>query len=202
MVDLVAGLKLNGGKVILGYCNHQMLIAALGKADAIASGTWMNVRSFPPEKFQLSYQEEIRTRAVWYYCPQSLSEYKLPFLDIAKTVGLLPMLAPTIMDPRVEHLFSGGQPSTIGLSEGAAFRYYLSSLKGQVDGSVRAGFDETVAVHESLLSEAEAILATLHSHGISGQMRDFSDIIAVNRAAIAATLVTRGAILRRQWPSL
>jgi len=47
VIDLVAGLRLNGARVVLGYCNHQMLIASLAKVNAIASGTWMNVRSFP-----------------------------------------------------------------------------------------------------------------------------------------------------------
>lgn len=202
VVDLVAGLKLNGGRVTIGYSHHQMLIASIAKADAIASGTWMNVRSFPPEKFQQASQEEIRTRALWYYCPQALSEYKLPFLDIAKRIGVLNVLAPRVMDPQVAHLFGGGQPSTLGLSEGAAFRYYLSSLKRQVDESVRDSFDDTVTTHEDLLTQAESILGTLRSHGISGQMRDFSDIVAVNRAVIAATLATRGAILRRRWSTL
>ena len=38
VVDIVAGLRLSGGRVIIGYCNHQMLIAAIAKANAIASG--------------------------------------------------------------------------------------------------------------------------------------------------------------------
>ena len=42
VLDLIAGIRL-----LIGYCNRQVLIAALSKANAIASGTWMNVRSFP-----------------------------------------------------------------------------------------------------------------------------------------------------------
>lgn len=79
VVDLAAGLKLNGANVVLGHCNHQMLIAALAKVKAIASGTWMNVRSFPPEKFQSQFEDEMKQRATWYYCPQALSEYKILF---------------------------------------------------------------------------------------------------------------------------
>src|ERR1700682_1430020 len=45
-LDLVAGLRLRGRQVIIGYCTHQFLLAGLAKATAIASGTWMNVRSF------------------------------------------------------------------------------------------------------------------------------------------------------------
>ena len=74
VLDLVAGLRLLGSRVVLGYCNHQMLIAAVAKATAICSGTWMNVRSFPPEKFRATYDEERKQKSTWYYCPQALSE--------------------------------------------------------------------------------------------------------------------------------
>ncbi len=70
-----------------------MLIASVAKVDAIASGTWMNLRSFPPAKFRASYDDEIKQRAIWYYCPQALSEYKLFYLDIAKKLGKLTLLA-------------------------------------------------------------------------------------------------------------
>lgn len=202
VLDITAGLKLNGSRVVIGYCTHQMLIAGTAKADAIASGNWMNVRSFPPEKFRASYEEEIKHRSVWYYCPQALSEYKLPFLDIARTVGLLNLLAPAVRDSRVEALFSGGQPSAIGLPEQNAFRYYLCSLKRQVDETVKDTFDDTVAQHEVLLSAAETLLRTLSGSKISGQLRDFSDIVAVNRAALASISVTRGSLLRRRWSTL
>src|SRR5690606_31835624 len=52
VLDLAAGFRLQGRRVILGYCNHQMLIASCASVNAIASGTWMNVRSFPPDKFR------------------------------------------------------------------------------------------------------------------------------------------------------
>ena len=81
-------------KVIIGYCNHQMLVAASANATAICSGTWMNVRSFPPDKFRTNYDEEIKQRATWYYAPSTLSEYKLPFLDIAHRLKLLRLLQP------------------------------------------------------------------------------------------------------------
>jgi hypothetical protein len=50
---IVSGLKLLGRSVLVGYCNHQMLGLAATKADVIASGTWLNVRAFPPEKFYM-----------------------------------------------------------------------------------------------------------------------------------------------------
>jgi hypothetical protein len=202
VLDIVAGLKLNGARVIIGYCNHQMLIASTVKADAIASGTWMNVRSFPPEKFRLSYEEDVKKKAVWYYCPQALSEYKLPFLDIAQKLGVLNLLSPKLVSPRVKALFSGGQPSTIGLSEPDAFQHYLSSLKQQVDDSVKGTFDDTGAAHEALLSEAESLLKDLTRNKIRGQLRDFSEIVDVNRAALEVIKATRGPLLRRNWTKL
>ena len=94
VLDLVAGLRLKNLDVVIGYCNHQMLALACVGANAIASGTWMNVRSFPPDKFRSQYDEEIKQRATWYYCPQALSEYKVPFLDIALKQGVLSEMAP------------------------------------------------------------------------------------------------------------
>ncbi len=55
VLDLCAGLRLLGSQVILGYCTHQMLAANAAGVNAIGSGTWMNVRSFPPEKFNATY---------------------------------------------------------------------------------------------------------------------------------------------------
>jgi len=89
VLDLIAGLRLAGSEVVVGYCNHQMLAADLAGANAICSGTWMNVRCFPPDKFRSSYEEEIRRRTTWFYCPQALSEYKLPFMDMAFEAGIL-----------------------------------------------------------------------------------------------------------------
>ena len=87
-LDLCAGLKLLGAKVLLGYCNQQQLIAASAKVHAIASGTWMNVRSFNPQKFEED-EGNIKRKATWYYCPHALDEYEALSLDTAKKLGLL-----------------------------------------------------------------------------------------------------------------
>lgn len=202
VLDISAGLKLNGAKVIIGYCSHQMIIASTVKADAIASGTWLNVRAFPPEKFKSASEEEDRRRAIWYYCPQALSEYKLTFLDIARKLGILNSMASLNADPQIQALFSGGQPTTIGLTEQTAFRHYLNMLRNQVENSVKTTFDETVTNHETILSEAETLLKTLTGNKIFGQMRDFSEAIDANRAALEVIKVTRGPLLRRNWSSM
>lgn len=204
VLDLCAGLRLAGCEVILGYCTHQMLVANAAGVNAIASGTWMNVRSFPPEKFKATYEEEIRQRATWYYCPQGLSEYKIPFLDIAHRLGLLQLMAPPpqLDGGYVTALFSGAQPSTVGFGEQAAFRHYLHALHEQVRLANRESFDSAVADSEATLTTAESLLARLRAANISGQLRDFTEIVDVNRAGLGLFSALRGAVMRRQWNTL
>ena len=204
VLDIIAGLRLGGAEVVVGYCNHQILAAASANASAICSGTWMNVRSFPPDKFRMIYDDEIRQRATWYYCPQALSEYKIPFLDIAHRQNILDSMAPpTELDGGyVEALFGGAQPSSVGFTEQRAFRHYLHCLRGQCAAATRAGFDETVDAHEQLLSDADSLLRRLAAAGIRGQQRDFRDIIDVNRAALSWLTSTRGPMLRRKWAAM
>lgn len=204
IIDLTAGLRLRGARVTLGYCNQQMLIAGCAKATAICSGTWMNVRSFPPDKFRTSYDEEIKQRSTWYYCPQGLSEYKIPFLDIARRQGVLAQMAPSgpLANPYAAPLFTGAQPSAVGFTEQAAFRHFLHCLRIQSQGAVRNTFDETLDAHNELLDNAETLLSTLRANGVTGQKRDFTDIIDVNRAALAVLASTRAPMLRHRWNTI
>lgn len=204
IVDLCAAFKLQGSSVILGYCNQQMLIAALAKVDAVASGTWMNVRSFPPEKFKAATEDDMKQRATWYYCPQTMSEYKVPFLDIAQRQGLLQDMYPLtpIVLPKIEDLFAGGQPSTIGLTEQVAFRHYLHCLRAQAAAMHQSTFDATADEYRLLLDNAESLIARLNRVGVRGQMRDFARVIDSNRAAVEVLIADRGPILRRRWGSL
>lgn len=204
VLDLTAGLRLAGAQVILGYCNHQMLVSHVAGANAICSGTWMNVRSFPPEKFIKEYEEEIRRRATWYYCPQALSEYKIPFLDVAYEQGVLDLMKPPseFDGGYVNALFSGVQPSSVRFSEQAAFRHYLHALRGQAQALTAAGYDEARAAQEQTLNDAEDLLQTLGSNGVLGANRDFTDSLDVNRAALAMLDKQRGPVLRRRWTSL
>jgi hypothetical protein len=162
------------------------------------------VRSFPPDKFRSTYEEEIRQRATWYYCPQALSEYKIPFLDVAQRQKLLARMAPSpeLDGGYARHLFEGPQPTAVGFSEQLAFRHYLHALRGQVQTLEHASYDEARAAQDSLLDEAEHLLGTLASAGVRGQQRDFADSVDVNRAAVALLDSMRGPILRRRWNAL
>jgi hypothetical protein len=204
VLDLAAGLRLMGSEVILGYCPHQMLVGAVAKVTAICSGTWMNVRSFPPEKFNTAYEEEIKQRATWYYCPQALSEYKIPFLDIAQRLGLLSVMAPppALDGGYAAILFSGAQPSTVSFTEQPAFRHYLHAFRGQAMAGDQTSFDGAVQYHQNELTSAENLLQRLRAANITGQLRDFGSIIDVNRAGLGLFSALRGSILRRQWNSI
>ena len=204
VVDLAAGFRLRGKQVILGYCNHQMLIAASGAVNGIASGTWMNVRSFPPDKFRAVYEEEIKKRTTWYYCPQALSEYKIPFLDIAMRLGVLHLMSPA-QDVGGEYasiLFQGAQPSSVTFTEQTAFRHYLQCLRSQAAAATHNTFDATADAHDRLLDSAETLLDQLHTTGVRGGHRDFKDAIDVNRAALGVIRGVRGPMLRRRWSQL
>lgn len=204
VLDMTASFRLRRWNVIIGYCNHQMLIAGCAAATAIASGTWMNVRSFPPDKFRAQYEEEIKKRTTWYYCPHALSEYKIPFLDIAMQQGLLaPMRTPVAMGSTyADILFNGPQPSTVEFTEQAAFRHYLHCLRYQTMQAHRPTFDQTVTAHEQLINDAETILQQLRGVGVTGGHRDFEDMLDVNRAALGVLRSNRGPMLRRRWNAI
>lgn len=197
---LVAGLKLQNRQVIVGYSNHQSLCLSAANADAIASGNYLNARSFGRGKF-FTQEPTPSQRATWYYCPQALSEFKIPFLDIAKRLGVLEKMrtGPEFGSPNAAPLFAGAEPSAVAWGETEAFRHYLNCLRAQC-GQVNApSFSEAKQAHEQMLDSAEHLLGELHARGIRGQDRDFADRIDVNRAALAVLEQAYGPRLRRSW---
>jgi hypothetical protein len=200
LLILCSGLKLQNKEVIVGYCSHQMLCLVCANVDAIASGTWLNVRAFNRAKFSESTDDSTSRRTKWYYCPQALSEFKIPFLDMAHRSGRLPDMRPAPhCGDYADILFSGAQPSTTDYTEQISFRHYLSSLRCQAIDAKKATFSETADQHNGLLDSAESLIRGLHQSGVRGQDRDFGTIIDVNRAAIQALRNTRGFVLDRTW---
>ncbi|MEE9553924.1 MAG: hypothetical protein V3W18_06460 [candidate division Zixibacteria bacterium] len=198
---LCSGIKLQRKTVIIGYANHQMLCLSAAKVDAISAGTWLNVRSFSTAKFQETDEEDISRRAKWYYSPSVLSEFKIPFLDIANSRGLLDSLKPdsSMESNYASILFSGAQPTTTSYSEQQSHRHYLQCLHQQCISSVKLSFDETVNANIEILNHAENLISELHRRGVRGQDRDFFNIIDVNRAALISLNEARGFILKRIW---
>jgi hypothetical protein len=201
LMDFCAGLKLQNRKVIVGYSNHQHLCLSAAKVDAIASGSWMNVRSFTSSRFDNPEPDEQSRKSTWYYCPQALSEYKISFLNQAQNLNILMHMAPdrSLNSDFANILFSGAQPSDTDFKEKLAFRHYLDCLHQQCKTAKRNSFKETIASHEIMLNTAERYIALFHKYGVRGQNRDFHDYIDVNRSALAFLEQKRGFVLEREW---
>jgi hypothetical protein len=201
LLILCSGLKLQEKEVICGYASHQMLCLATANVDAIASGTWLNVRSFAENRFQQSEDDSASRRVKWYYCPQSLSEYKIPFLDMGFNAGILAQLKPDELfnSGYADVLFSGAQPSTTAYTEQQSFRHYLQCLHMQSIQAKLSSFRETLRAQVLLLDRAASLSKIFHNTGVRGQDRDFAEIVDINRAALSALDRTRGFVLEREW---
>lgn len=197
---LVAGLKLQNRKVIVGYSNHQMLFLACAKADAIASGTFLNVRSFNTGKFDENVEGDVRRRSVWYYCPQALSEYRLRALDTAKRIRVLDDLKPYgETNEYINILFTSIKPSSSGFNESLAFRHYLNELKKQCQVATKSTYDDTIDFHRTLVNTALKFIQQKESQGVRESNRCFAEIVDYYHDALTLLSHERGAILRRKW---
>jgi len=201
LLILCGGLRLHGRRVVVGYAHHQMLCLAAANVDTMACGTFLNVRAFDPDKFYERDEGDISRRATWYYGPGSLSEYKIPFLDIAQSAGVLDLLRPSSRYDRVysDPLFGGAPPSTVNWREPDAFRHYLHTLRQQVAEQRGATFADTITAYRGRLDAAEKLMQKLAKHGVRGQDRDFGDMIDVNRAGLAKFEAALGGRLRRSF---
>lgn len=204
LLKLVAGIKRLGKKVIVGYANHQMLILALAKCDAIASGIFLNVRWFQKEHFETIESGERSRHTIWYYCPQALSEFKVTYLDIAHRVGILDRVAPPsqMTNEYSNVLFEGANPSSTAYSERDSFMHYLHCLRIQCNSVSRRTYVETKNALFVQLETAGKILHGLHSERIKGQNRDFSEICDVNEAAVQTFDREYGFPMSQEWETI
>jgi len=200
LLMLCSGLKLQNREVLVGYCSHQMLCLAAANVDAIASGIWLNVRAFNRNKFTESEDDSTSRRTKWYYCYQSLSEYKIPFLDMAYNTQILSSLQPeNHLNTYAAMLFSGTQPSTTDYNEQSSFRHYLLCLRNQTLVSRLDSYRETINRQNAMLDAAERLIRELHRNGVRGNDRDFANIVDVNKAALQILDNNRGFVLERSW---
>ena len=204
MMKLISCLKLTKRKVIVGYSNHQGLIYALAHADAIASGTFMNTRSFVPGKFKNPKDNDIKHKSVWYYLPDAFTEYKAALLDVAKQRGYLDTFRPQgeYKNPYSEMLFKGAQPSGTNYNESNSFKHYLYCLRLQCEILSRNNYDETCDTYEFMLNSAENKISELKKRGMSGQNRNFEPAIEANRIAMCANDEDYGFKLKLEWNNL
>lgn len=201
LLFLSAGLRLHNKPVIVGYCSHQMLLLACARVDVVCSGTYLNVRSFPPDKFYEQEESTPSRRSTWYYTPHALSEYKLHFLDIADRSGILSELRPDALMPQEysQSLFSGAAPSTVNWREPDAFRHYLGCLNVQASAATLSSFEGTVDHHLRLLNDAESTLQRYAASGVLGSDRDFRERVDVNRSALTLFSNGLGPRMKRAW---
>lgn len=202
VLQLCAGLKLAAKKIIFGYANQQMICLTAAKVDAIASGTYLNVRKFS-NKFEEELEGDIKRKSVWYYYPESLSEYKVSFLDVAFNSKVLDEMKPLeYNNSYINLIFSGIMPSSTAFNETLAFRHYLDALRQQVKMCSKGSFKETISANEILLETAERRIEFLEKNGVYAQARNFKDIVDVNRSAIQRLQKTRGFLLEYSWKSV
>jgi hypothetical protein len=203
VLQLAAGLKLAGKKLLVGYGNHQLLPLGCVGVEAVASGTWLNVRAFQPEKFMVSQEDEISRRAKggWYYCPQSLSEYKMPMLDVAQRMKVLELMRPVPDSGYAGPLFSGVQPSLVDWGERNAFLHYLSALRKQCGMASSSSYEEALKHHLSSLESSRKLTEQLRKSGVRGGDRDFTELFDVSEAALKMLDSAYGARLRRMRPA-
>ena len=138
---------------------------------------------------------------MWYYCPNSLSEYKKPFLDIAFHNKQLSLLKPNNLEEQKYSsiLFEGAQPSNTEFNDKLSLKHYISCFKYQVENLKRHNYEETYAMQEMILNKAEQYANKLRENGIRGQRRDFYEIIDVNRAALTVFNSQMGFNMKMEW---
>ena len=159
----------------------------------------MNVRSFFPDKFRENYEKEVKRRTTWYYCPQALSEYTLPYLDIGFRLGLRNEFIPIPRSKYADLIIESPMPSASGWSESLAFRQYLDTLHLQVDMATKDSFETTINYQRELLDQASDLLTLFTSNDIRGQTRDYSSAVDASRAALRVLEKTHGPLLKRSW---
>lgn len=200
LMKLISCLKLSKKKVVIGYTNHQGLLYSLANADAIASGTYMNTRSFVPGKFKSQKDDDVKRKSTWYYLPSALSEYKATILDVAKQRNFLDEFIPNgYLNPYSDMLFKGAMPSSTNYNETNSFKHYLYCLKAQCELLSNKDYNSTFDTYEFMLNTAENQISALKKQGIRAQNRDFSPSIEATRIAMCANSADYGLKLNFEW---
>lgn len=201
ILKLLSCLKLFKKKTIVGYTSHQGLVYALANTDGIASGTYMNTRSFVPAKFKSPKDDDIKHKSTWFYLPTAFCEYKAALLDVAMQRGYLNLFKPQgiFHNEYSAMLFSGAPPTSTNYKESNSFKHYLYCLKLQCDLLTKATYKDTYDTYEFMLSNAENQIKEFKKRGISGQNRDFAPAIEANRIAMCANDEDYGMKLQFEW---
>lgn len=205
LLDIIASIKTTGKKVIVGYSCHQQLLLALAKTDAICAGTFLKTRMFPLGDFDENDDESRGgRRSTWFYCPQSLSEYQLQFLDVAHRAGMMDELkhSSDYNSHYADILFSGAQPTTLNFSEREAFRHYLQALRHQCALTSKDTYEKTKIHLEMVIDTALDLAGYFHQNGIRAKHRDFANVGDSTLSAITAFDNTWGLRYKAKWNNI
>lgn len=201
-MQLVAGLKLCGKKVIAGFASHQMLLLALAKCDRVFSGNFLNVRRFCTSTFEANDDNGPSQRSKWYYAPQVLSEFKLTTLDLAHQIGVKEVLRTPFDDEYAEMLFGDAYPSNTAYREGNSFKHYLNAFHEQCKSLTRDSYEETLATYQLWLQTAESIIDGLRAKGIYDRDRNYANAFPASYQAVAAFDSQLGFQMRHEWANV
>lgn len=201
IMKLLSCLKLQKRIVVVGYSNHQGLMYSLAHIDGLATGTYMNTRSFVPSKFKFPKDMDVKQKSVWYYLPTALCEYKVTSLDVAMQRGFISEFAPheTYANEYSAMLFRGAIPSSTNYREGHSFRHYFHCMKEQCAMLSLSSYKDVYNTYEVMLRTSEALIERIKNRGISGQNRDFHPAIEANRVAMCANNEDYGLKLTLDW---
>lgn len=201
LLSLVAGLKLLEKEVIVGYANHQMLALACTGVDAIATGSWLNVRHFSLERFEEPSSTGGR-KLPWYYCPCSQSEYKLATLEAFKrfrTELFINLKTDDSMNSGyIEPYFESG----IEFKEQAAFRHYFQCMHKQSEIVSKSTYTDTFNIVYSLQDNAEKIIDSLRIQGLRQRERSYEGVGEACLAALKIFNQEKGLLMNRYWSDL
>ncbi len=204
LLDLIAGLKLQGKRVIVGYANQQSLLLSLAGVDAIACGNFMNVRNFSTSKFEVVESTPSR-RSIWYYSPQAMSEYQITMLDIAARASVLDQLksdSTSYVSTYADVLFSGAQPSSTNYRERDSFLHFLTAVRAQAASAIKPTYDETKQSVTMRIETARSITEFMQQVGITGRNKDFSQVADIQLSTVHAFNRVRGMTVRHNWNRL
>lgn len=213
LFDLIAGYRIRDFDVILGHANQQMIAAMVAAPTAIASGTKKNVRHFELDRYYETEGGGGGARPVWYYAPDTLSEYRVSDLNIAQTEGLLHHFAPApdFADTLADNLFSdavveeGVQPTAVGFDTGTSVQHYLDALRSQIQRIEADTLDDTAENVISLSRSAANKVEMLAAEGIHARETWSSDnptrpdAASATVEAVRTFMNRRGPVFRRLW---
>jgi len=204
LLSLVAGLKLLEKEVIVGYANHQMLALACTGVDAIATGSWLNVRHFSLERFEEPASTGGR-KVPWYYCPCSQSEYKLATLDAFKRLRKVD--GESIDNLKTDssmnsHYIDPYFENDIEFKEQAVFRHYFQCLYKQSEILSRETYSDTFSVVYSLQENAEETIDVFHSQKLRQKERSYENIGEACMSALNIFHQEKGTLMKRYWPKI